>query len=101
NVILGKLPPAVLYFRKGIDYLNRKDPAEAAHWFKKAADQGNRAGYFQLGRLYENGWGVPKNERKAEEYYRKFGDYVKAYQKGARQGVKEAQEWLTKRGLKW
>jgi serine protease Do len=41
KVILGKLPSAILYFQKGIDYLNIKDPAEAVRWFRKAAEHGN------------------------------------------------------------
>jgi TPR repeat protein len=39
------------------------DRAEAAKWYRRAAEQGERSvglGQRDLGRLYEKGWGVPK-----------------------------------------
>ena len=43
-----------------------KDKAEAAKWYRKAADQGYAPGQGELGRVYYLGWGVPQ-------------DYVQAY----------------------
>ena len=39
--------------------------------YRKAADQGNSEGQFQLGYMYERGWGVPKDEATAVALYRK------------------------------
>jgi hypothetical protein len=43
-----------------------QDYAEAAKWYRMAADRGNAAGQYSLGSLYLNGQGVPQ-------------DYVLAY----------------------
>ena len=68
-----------------------KDYAAAIQWFRKAADKGNRYGFWNLATMYEKGFGVQKDGHKAEEYYRK----------AARKGHKRAQKLLKKRGLKW
>ena len=38
---------------------------EAVTWFRKAADQGNAAGEFGLGRMYATGEGIGKDPKKA------------------------------------
>ena len=38
-------------------------------WFRKAADQGDAAGQFSLGVMYDNGSGVVKDEVKAYKWY--------------------------------
>ena len=35
--------------------------AQAAHWYRKAAEQGSRLAQWELGRCYEKGKGVPKD----------------------------------------
>lgn len=45
------------------------DPAEAAKWFRKAADQGHRAAALNLAAAYETGAGVPRDEDQARAYY--------------------------------
>jgi TPR repeat protein len=42
-----------------------KDPAEAATWFHKAAQQGFAPAQYHLGLCYHNGDGVPKNSTEA------------------------------------
>jgi TPR repeat protein len=44
----------------------QKDYAHAAHWYRAAADQGDRSGQYDLANLYSVGRGVPL-------------DYVSAY----------------------
>ena len=48
-----------------------KNYLKAAAWFKKAADQGHPAAQRNLGRMYENGWGVAKLKSRAVEWYQK------------------------------
>jgi TPR repeat protein len=48
--------------------------AEAAKWYRKAADQGNAAAQSALGELYEAGQGVPLGETNAAIWYRKAAD---------------------------
>lgn len=42
-----------------------KDVAEAAKWYRKAADQELSLAQNALGNMYANGQGVTKNETKA------------------------------------
>jgi TPR repeat protein len=48
--------------------------AEAAEWWRKAADQGFAAAQNNLALLYEDGEGVPKDASLAAEWYRKAAD---------------------------
>jgi TPR repeat protein len=48
------------------------DRAEAAKWYRRAAEQGEKSvglGQRELGRLYEKGWGVPKDDVLAYMWY--------------------------------
>ena len=47
------------------------DYVEAAKWYKRAADSGNRAAAVNLAALYERGQGVPKDMNAAVALYRK------------------------------
>jgi localization factor PodJL len=61
-------------FRIGARFLNnttRSDASAAARWLSRAADQGHVESQFMLASLYEKGAGVPKDERRALELYRK------------------------------
>lgn len=44
------------------------DYAQSLHWLNKAAEQGNAQALNGLGQMYRNGWGVPKDEKKAFDY---------------------------------
>ena len=48
-----------------------RDPAEAARWYRKAAEQGSDAGQYELGLLHEAGLGVPLDPVAAVAWYRK------------------------------
>jgi hypothetical protein len=47
-----------------------RDYAEAARWFRKAAEQGNAWGQNAMGLMYTSGWGVPQDDREAARYRR-------------------------------
>ena len=51
-----------------------KDDAEAARWYRKAADQGNAGAQINLGLMYEHGRGVAKDDAEAVRWYRKAAD---------------------------
>jgi len=65
---------------------NRKnqDNAEAAIWFRKAAEQGYADAQCALGELYLNGFGVTRDVNEAKIWFNK----------SARQGNKKAAELL-------
>jgi tetratricopeptide (TPR) repeat protein len=56
--------------------LSRQDQmAEAAIWYRKAADQGNVAAQYKLGDFYYYGWGnVPQDYQQAVAWCRKAAD---------------------------
>jgi len=51
-----------------------RDPAQAAAWYRKAADQGFPQAQHSLGVLYELGTGVPADPATAAQWYRKAAD---------------------------
>ena len=76
------LAEAYAHFEIGIWWIARKkDFAEAAKWYRKAADLGDPMGQGMLGWLYATGRGVDKDLKTAVEWFRT----------GAAQGNAEAQ----------
>ena len=61
-----------------------QDYAQAAIWYRKAADQGEAVAQWRLGSLYQAGHGVPQDYAQAAIWYRK----------AAEQGNADAQEML-------
>jgi len=60
-------PEAVL---NGDHALRARDYAQALQWYRQAADQGLGVGQFDLGRLYQDGLGVPVDYAAAMKWYR-------------------------------
>ena len=50
---------------QGVD----KDPAKAAEWYRKAAEQGVADAQYRLGALYETGEGVPLDQEYAHGWF--------------------------------
>jgi hypothetical protein len=46
-----------------------RNPAEAARWWREAADQGLSQAQFNLGMLYEQGEGVTADYQEAARWY--------------------------------
>lgn len=61
-----------------------QDYAQAAQWYRRAAEQGLSAAQFNLGRMYLHGEGLPQDCVQAEQWY----------SKAARQGDADAQYML-------
>ena len=84
----------------GIYYLEKSDFNNAKKWFEKAAIQGEPNAQNGLGYLYQFGYGVEKDRKKANELFLK----------SAKQGNPDSQYWLgenlfldgqQKEGFKW
>ena len=62
----------------GVMYANglgvSRDYAKAAHWYRKAAEQGDGWAQTNLGLMYRHGQGVSKDEAKAAYWYRKAAE---------------------------
>jgi TPR repeat protein len=58
----------------GDRYYNSKDYGGALEWYRRAADRGLSDAQFNLGFLYENGWGVTKDLDRAKGWYQKAAD---------------------------
>ncbi len=61
--------PVLAGYDEGAAAFNSKDYAKAFGEFRVLAEQGDAQGQNGLGVLYENGWGVPKDERTAATWY--------------------------------
>ncbi|QRY58989.1 tetratricopeptide repeat protein [Sphingobacterium siyangense] len=82
-------------FNKGVEFHKQSNYTEAFNWFQQAAGRGNAVAQFNLGVMYANGQGVPKD----------FTQAVQWYQKAAEQGNADAQfnlglEYELGRGIK-
>ena len=72
------------------DFYSKKNYKEAIVWYRKAADQGNIAGEYNLGILYEKGLGLKTDLSQAIHWY----------QKAANQNDKDAVTHLTNAQIK-
>jgi uncharacterized protein len=61
-------------FKEGLNFFLNKDYANAEKFFRKAAQQGDPEAQFCLGDMYNNGYGVAKDERKAVALFRKSAE---------------------------
>lgn len=61
-----------------------QDYAQAALWYRKAAEQGYHQAQYHLGLLYDSGHGIPQDYLEAARWYRKAAD----------QGDADAQSFL-------
>jgi TPR repeat protein len=63
------------YYERGLRYANgdgvTQDYAEAAKWYRLAADAGNTAAQRSLGYLYGSGKGVPQDYAEAQKWFQK------------------------------
>lgn len=46
-----------------------ENPTESVVWFTKASEKNYSDSYFQAGVLWEQGFGVPKDLRRAKHFY--------------------------------
>jgi len=76
--------PAWANYQAGMDANNRGDYATALREWRPLAEQGDARAQFDLGLLYENGDGVPRDYAKAHQWY----------EKSAAQGGAKAQFYL-------
>ena len=56
-------------------YYGGNDTAQAIEWFRKAAAQGFPSAEFQMGQLYDFGFGVVQDNREALAWYRKAAEH--------------------------
>ncbi len=61
-------------FRSATEALRNGEPARAVLSLQYAADHGQTVALWQLGRMYADGDGVPRDDYRAFEYFQKFAD---------------------------
>ena len=82
-----------------------KNDAEAAIWYRKAADQGDARAQYNLGIMYDFGQGVPQSSAEAAKWYRKAADQnhtssqytlglIYAHGRGIPKDLVEAHKWF-------
>ncbi len=58
-------------YQRGLEHLKKGEYKDAASWFNKAALGGYSPAQYELARLYEKGWGIPKVIDSAIIWYKK------------------------------
>ena len=58
------------YFGEGVP----RDYAQAANWYRKAAEQGDADSQYRLGGLFHFGWGVPQDNAQAFAWMKKAAE---------------------------
>ncbi len=82
----------------------RKPVETAVRWYRRAAEQGHAGGQYNLGYMYQNGYGVPQDYAEAVKWYHKAaaqGDalgqsnlgWMYSYGYGVAQDYAEAVKW--------
>lgn len=61
-------------YYKGLTAYERSDYEAAFRLWKPLAEQGNAESQYRLGRLFETGHGVPRNDGEAVEWYRRAAE---------------------------
>lgn len=61
-------------FEQGLEAGRRHDYATALANFEPLAKQGDRDAQYNLGMMYEKGWGLPRNDGKAAMWYYKAAE---------------------------
>jgi TPR repeat protein len=59
-------------------YYGGDDTAQAVHWFRQAAAQEYAPAEFQMGQLYDFGFGVPPDDVQALAWYRRAAEHGSA-----------------------
>ena len=73
-LLLAASSSVVADFSAGVEAYLRGDYAVALREFRPPAEQGEAAAQFALGLMYDNGRGVPEDDRQAVLWYRKAAE---------------------------
>ena len=69
SLLLG-VPSYSADFNKGLTAAQSGDFATALKEWKPLAEEGNAVAQNNLGLMYDNGWGVPQDDKEAVNWYR-------------------------------
>lgn len=69
--IIARGQSAEVEMDKGVEAYHKKDYVTAMEWFKKAADIGFPDAFYDVGLLYDHGFGVNKDMPEAARWYEK------------------------------
>ena len=61
-------------YKKGNEYYNKSDFAEAVKYYRQAAEKGHASAQLDLGYCYDTGKGVQQNYAEASKWYRKSAE---------------------------
>jgi TPR repeat protein len=67
-------PSAAEWLAEAKHYLDAKDYANALPLLQRAAEAGNASAMYNLGVVYQNGWGVDKDYAQARQWYQKAAE---------------------------
>ena len=99
-VIMLAVPIFAQDFQKGLEAYQNKDFATALKEWKPLAEGGDSAAQYNLGLMYKNGEGVPKNYKEALKWYKlatEQGFLIAPYNLGLMYGMVGAYLGIIKR----
>ncbi len=70
-LLISLAAPAWAGFAEGVAAYKRGDYATALREFRPLAEQGAATAQFNLGIMYDKGWGVPQDYAEAVRWYRR------------------------------
>ena len=70
SLLLGGNFSCAENFENGFEAYERGDFSNAMRMFRLVAEQGDSAAQYNLGFIYDNGQGVPQNDKEAVKWYR-------------------------------
>ncbi len=66
---------AEYFTNKGDDAFKVANNEEALYWYGKAAERGSAKAHYMLGKMFEKGWGVAKDDVEAARWFRLADKY--------------------------
>ena len=103
SLLLG-VPSYSADFNKGLTAAQSGDFATALKEWKPLAEEGNAVAQNNLGLMYQNGWGVPQDDKEAVYWYKlaaEQGDAKAQYNLGVMYDVGEGVPQDDKEAVRW
>ena len=89
---MAALPTAAQTFDESAAAYERGDHATAHRGFRNLAEQGDASAQYILGRMFENGDGVPQDHVLAHMWFNLAASRMPAMETGNRNAAKEARD---------
>ncbi len=104
SLVFATAPAFSADYQKGVDAANKGDYKTALREWLPFAEQGNAVAQYNLGLLYQKGWGVPQDYKQALKWYHlsaEQGHVDAQYNLGSMYSDGQGVPQDYKQGVKW